>query len=173
MFKIKYLSIFLLAVSGLAAAAAEAPSENQRPGAEARAEQRQARMAACAADPEKCRAELKARHDRWCAANPERCKEFYARIEQRMADCKSDPEKCRAQRQARFERRFKLADLDGDDMISRAEAEKVMPRQLHRFDRIDADRDGKISREEIAAARKVHFEQRHRERPASTQRPGI
>ena len=81
-----------------------------------------------------------------------------ARIEQ----CKANPEKCRAEKKAKFEQRFKLADADGNGMISRAEADQAMPRLARHFERIDANKDGQVTREEVATARKAHFEQRGR-----------
>ena len=48
--------------------------------------------------------------------------------------------------------------------ISRAEAQQFMPRLLQHFDRIDANRDGQITREEIEAVRKVREERRQRRR---------
>ena len=58
--------------------------------------------------------------------------------------------------------RFKRADTDGNGVISRAEAEKHMPRLARHFDRVDANRDGHITREEMASVRKALFEQRQR-----------
>jgi hypothetical protein len=168
MIKIKYLSLFFAALAPLAAIAADTPAATGRPTAE----QRQAYIAACKADPEKCRMEREARRAQWCSANPERCKEMQARMQQHRAACNADPEKCRAERQARFEQRFKLADTDGNGMISRAEAEKALPRLLRRFDHIDADHDGQISKEEIAAARKARFE-RLRDKAGRSERPTI
>jgi hypothetical protein len=164
LFKIKWLPFLFAACMPLAAISAEAPgaTDGKRLSAAQRAEQHQARIAECKADPEKCCAERQAHHAQWCNANPERCKAMQARMEQRVAECKANPEKCRAERMARFEQRFKLADADGNGMISRAEAEKAMPRLVRHFDRIDADRDGQITKDEIAAARKAHFEQRQR-----------
>ena len=148
--KIKYLSLLFAVLVPLAAIAADGPADGKRLSAE----QRQARVAEC-------------------KANPVQCKEMHARMEKRVAECKANPEKCRAERQARFEQRFKLADADGNGMISRVEAEKAMPRLVRRFDRIDADKDGQISKEEIAVARKVHFEQRRRHQPSPTEAPKI
>jgi len=129
------------------------------------AEQRQARMAACKADPEKCRAERRAMFEKRCAENPQRCKDMKEKFAKRMEECKANPEKCRAERQAKFDERFKKADADGNGVISRAEAEKAMPRLASRFDRIDANKDGQVTRDEMAAARKAHFEQRKRAKP--------
>ncbi len=100
-----------------------------------------------------------------CAENPERCKEMKAKMAKRMEECKASPEKCRAERQAKFNERFKKADADGNGAISRAEAEKAMPRLVRRFDRIDANKDGQVTREEFAAARTAHFEQRKGRKP--------
>lgn len=127
MFKIKYLLMLCLALAPLAAMAADTLADAGRFAAE----QRQTRLAAC----------------------------------------KADPEKCRAERQARFEQRFKFADRDGNGVISRVEAEKAMPRLLRRFDRIDTDHDGQISKEEILAARKARYEGRRD--TSGTQRPNI
>jgi hypothetical protein len=165
LFKIKYLAFIVVALSPLAAMAADRPADTKR----LTPELHEARIAACKADPEKCRAERRARYAQWCAANAERCKVMQSRLEQRMAERKADPEKCRAERRARFEQRFKLADKDGNGMISRAEAEQAMPRMLRRFERIDAGHDGQISKEEIAAARKARFDGQRRR----TERPNI
>jgi hypothetical protein len=129
------------------------------------AEERKARMEVCKADPEKCRAERRAQFEKRCAANPERCNEMKAKFAKRMEECKANPEKCRAERAAAFDKRFKGADADGNGMISRAEAEKAMPRLVRRFDRIDANKDGQVTREEMAAARKAHFERRKDSKP--------
>lgn len=167
MIKIKYLRLPLALLVILALQAASVRAQTPDTGARLTPEQREARIAACKADPEKCRLESKARHDQWCNSDPERCKQIRARIEQRIAACKAEPEKCQAQRQARFEQRFKEADSDGNGMISRSEAEKAMPRLRHHFELIDADHDGQISRDEIDADRKARAQrhQRRMERP--------
>lgn len=56
-----------------------------------------------------------------------------------------------AERKAEMERRFKAADKDGDGHISRAEAEASMPKVAKRFDVLDANKDGKLTREELAS----------------------
>ena len=131
------------------------------------AEERQARREACKANPEKCHAERQAQFEKRCAANPERCKEMKAKFAKRMEECKANPEKCRAERAAAMDKRFKSADADGNGMISRAEAEKAMPRLVRHFERVDANKDGQVTREEMAAARKAHFEQRKGSKPAT------
>jgi Ca2+-binding EF-hand superfamily protein len=57
---------------------------------------------------------------------------------------------------ARFAERFKQADADGDGALSRAEAEKSMPRIVKHFDQIDANHDGKITLDEITASMEKH-----------------
>ena len=158
-------ALFPMAVM-TAMAAEGSPGATVKPdGKGPTAEERQARREACVANPEKCREERQAMFEKRCAANPEGCKEMKAKFAKRMEECKANPEKCRAERHAKFEGRFKKADADGNGMISRAEAEKAMPRLVSRFDSIDANKDGQVSREEMAAARKAHFEQRKRNKP--------
>ena len=91
-----------------------------------------------------------------CKADPEKCKEQKARMAQRREACKADPGKCHQERQARAAEHFKKSDADGNGMLSRAEAEKNMPRLARHFDTIDANKDGQLSRDEMSAARKAH-----------------
>ena len=121
-----------------------------------RAEQREK----CKQDPEACRAERRARFKNWCQENQEKCQAIRARREQ----CRENPEKCRAERQARFTERFKKADTDADGTLSRAEAEKGMPRLARHFDAIDADKDGRVTLDEIEAARKARAAKRQKDR---------
>jgi len=101
-----------------------------------------------------------ARFEEWCKDNQEKCQAIRAKREQ----CRANPEQCRAERQARFNERFKAADADGDGALSRAEAEKGMPRLARHFDTLDADQDGRVTREEIEAARKARASRRHKNR---------
>jgi hypothetical protein len=117
--------------------------------------QMEQRRVQCQADPEKCRQERRATLEKHCQENPERCQAMKAQMEQRRAQCQADPEKCRQQHQARAAERFKQADADGSGTLSKAEAEKGMPGLARRFDAIDGNKDGQISREEIEAARKA------------------
>jgi hypothetical protein len=167
--KHKWLVLVAAALFPMAVMAAEGlPGATIQPeGKGPTAEQRQARREACKADPEKCRAERRAHFEKRCAANPERCKEMKAKFAKRMEECKANPDKCRAERAAAFDKRFKSADADGNGMISRAEAEKAMPRLVRHFDRLDANKDGQVTRDEMAAARKAHFEHRKRSKPAA------
>ncbi len=52
---------------------------------------------------------------------------------------------------ARFQEYFNKADTDGDGALSRAEAEQGMPRIARKFDAIDANRDGKVTQDEMRA----------------------
>lgn len=61
----------------------------------------------------------------------------------------------KAEHQAKAAERFKHADTDGDGAISRAEAEKQAPRLAQKFDRIDANKDGKLTQEELRAYREA------------------
>jgi EF hand len=172
----KWLAVLAALVLPMAATAMAAEG---LPGATVRSdgkgptsEERTARMEACKANPEKCREERRAMFEKRCAENPERCKQMKEKMAKHMAECKADPEKCRKERQARFDERFKKADADNNGAISRAEAEKAMPRLVRHFERIDANKDGQVTREEMATARKAHFEQRQRERGKPGAAPG-
>ena len=52
--------------------------------------------------------------------------------------------------------RLRALDTDGDQQLSRAELGDRMPRLAENFDTIDANRDGKLSRDEMRAARQAH-----------------
>ncbi len=87
-----------------------------------------------------------------CKADPEKCK---AAMHARREACKADPEKCRQEQQARAADHFRKTDADGNGSLSRAEAEKGMPRLVRHFDMIDANKDGQLSPDELSAARKA------------------
>jgi Ca2+-binding EF-hand superfamily protein len=67
----------------------------------------------------------------------------------------------RGEMKARFEEHFKKADTDGDGALSKAEAEKGMPRLARNFDAIDANKDGKITPDEIRAYMQAQMQQHH------------
>jgi EF hand len=48
-----------------------------------------------------------------------------------------------------FAEYFRRADANGDGALSRAEADKALPRLGAKFDRIDADGDGKLTQDEL------------------------
>jgi Ca2+-binding EF-hand superfamily protein len=51
---------------------------------------------------------------------------------------------------------FSRADADGSGTLSRAEVEKSMPRLAEKFDQIDTNKDGQLSRDEMKAWKKTH-----------------
>lgn len=51
---------------------------------------------------------------------------------------------------------FKKADADGNGALSRAEVEKSLPRLANKFDQIDSNKDGQLSRGELYAWNKAH-----------------
>jgi Ca2+-binding EF-hand superfamily protein len=51
---------------------------------------------------------------------------------------------------------FKKADADGNGTLSRAEVEKSMPRLAEKFDQVDTNKDGQLSRDEMKAWKKTH-----------------
>ena len=61
----------------------------------------------------------------------------------------------RSARQAQAAERFRHADADGDGVVSRAEAEAHAPRLAKKFDRIDTDRDGRLTPDELRAYREA------------------
>jgi Ca2+-binding EF-hand superfamily protein len=60
-------------------------------------------------------------------------------------------EEMRAKMQQRMQENFKKADKDGDGALSRAEVDAGMPRMAKDFDAIDANKDGKITQDEMRA----------------------
>lgn len=51
-----------------------------------------------------------------------------------------------------FDKLFRAADTDGDGALTKAEAESgKMDRIVQHFDRLDVNKDGKVSREEMRA----------------------
>lgn len=102
----------------------------------------------------KAAGERKARFEQWCKENPEQCREAKAKAQQRREECKANPEKCRAEAQKQQEERFKRADANKDGRLTREEARKGMPVVSRNFDQIDANKDGVVTIEEIDATRK-------------------
>jgi len=52
----------------------------------------------------------------------------------------------------KFDEKFRNADKDGDGALTKTEAETAgMGRVVEHFDKLDADRDGKVTRNEIRA----------------------
>jgi len=51
---------------------------------------------------------------------------------------------------------FRKADADGNGALSRAEVDKSMPRLAEKFDQIDTNKDGQLSRDEMKGWKKTH-----------------
>jgi len=68
----------------------------------------------------------------------------------------------RASARAKFQDYFNKADADGDGALSRAEAAKGMPRIARKFDAMDANRDGKLTLDEMRAWFRARREARAR-----------
>jgi hypothetical protein len=117
---------------------------------------RQAARERCQAAPEQCRAEVQARVKERCAADPQKCEAMRKEFEARREQCKADPEKCKAELRAKLEDRFKKADANGNGTLSKAEAEKGMPRLARHFDALDTNHDGQLTPDEIQAAVQKH-----------------
>jgi Ca2+-binding EF-hand superfamily protein len=62
--------------------------------------------------------------------------------------------KKREQRGAQMQERLKEADINGDGQISLDEAQAKLPRLAPRFNDLDADKNGMLSAEELAKARR-------------------
>ena len=63
-----------------------------------------------------------------------------------------------------FAEHFRRADTDSDGTLSRVECERNLPRLAVKFDQIDRDRDGRLTREEL----KVWFDGRRAARRKPT-----
>jgi hypothetical protein len=59
--------------------------------------------------------------------------------------------------QAQDGERWKAADKDGNGTLSRAEAEASMPHLAQKFDQVDTNHDGQVSRDEMRAFRAGHM----------------
>ncbi|GGA84098.1 hypothetical protein GCM10011521_23080 [Arenimonas soli] len=75
-----------------------------------------------------------------------------------------DREAARAEWRAKADARFAAADKDGDGQLDRVEAQGLSERLASNFDRVDANADGEISRDEMAA---MHAKMRHHGRRGS------
>lgn len=71
----------------------------------------------------------------------------------------------------RLQQRLNKAESNGDGAISRAEAERTMPRIARNFDRIDSNGNGTITREEMKDAREKLREMRQQRQGESRNAP--
>lgn len=67
------------------------------------------------------------------------------------ADARGDREAMRAEWRAKADARFAEADKDGDGQLDRIEVQGGFERLARHFDRIDANSDGELSRDELKA----------------------
>ena len=84
-----------------------------------------------------------------------------------QAEAQAARQNRRADRKAEMEQRFKDADINGDGQFSLDEVQAKMPRLAERFNELDADKNGYLTREEMRAGAKQRHQQRSKERPAS------
>jgi Ca2+-binding EF-hand superfamily protein len=68
--------------------------------------------------------------------------------------CKDNPEKCRAMMKERADKWWARVDTNKDGMVSREEANANAPRLARDFDKVDADGNGQVTREELESAGK-------------------
>ncbi len=70
----------------------------------------------------------------------------------------------RKEHQDKFAEKFKAADKNGDGALTKAEAQSGnMPRLVNDFDKIDTNKDGKVTQEELRA----YIMSKHKDRPKS------
>ncbi len=160
-------AIGVVALIGIAGPVAADEASAQSPGARAHMKQR------CKDDPEKCRAAMQQKADAWwkkvdtdgdgtiskaeAEANAPRLARDFDKVDA-SHDGKITREELQAAgkqaRHARGKEWWEKVDTDGDGAVSRAEAEANAPRLAKKFDKIDSNSDGKITPEELKAARK-------------------
>jgi hypothetical protein len=75
-------------------------------------------------------------------------------------------------REKMAEHMLKRIDTDGDGQISLDELKTAQQRQFERFEKADANRDGKLSREEMQAMRQAMREEHRKLRQAPSAAPG-
>jgi Ca2+-binding EF-hand superfamily protein len=99
----------------------------------------------------------------WQSASLRRAKEHFEKMDgnrdgKLSAEEMSSGRKMRGGGGEHGARREKLRamDTDGDSQLSRSEIGTSMPRLAADFERLDGNRDGKLSREEIRAGRERH-----------------
>ncbi len=85
----------------------------------------------------------------------------------------ADREARRAEWQAKAEARFAEADKDRDGRLDRVEAQAFGERFNNHFDRIDANADGEIDKQEIAQARQHARKGRHGMRAGMAYQRGL
>ncbi|WP_137928147.1 EF-hand domain-containing protein [Cupriavidus sp. 2SB] len=86
-------------------------------------------------------------------------------------------EQHRAERKAAFEAKFKAADKNNDGVLTRDEFKTAFPRMANRFDKLDANRDGKVTMAEIQSdmekMRKEHHNRPMQRGPGAGSAPAV
>jgi hypothetical protein len=68
--------------------------------------------------------------------------------------CHDNPEQCKAMMKERADKWWTKVDTNKDGMVSRDEANANAPRLARDFDKVDADGNGQVTRQELEAAGK-------------------
>lgn len=157
------LLIACLLVTSVAVAQVKSPDER-----EARAQARQAKALDRFADADDNR-DGKLSVEEWQDARMEKMAEAFARMDSNR-DGALTPQEIGQARQARRSmrgqhrgaagmQRLKALDANGDSALSRSEIGDKLPRLSKNFDRLDGNRDGKLSHEEVREGRKAMRQQ--------------
>jgi len=88
----------------------------------------------------------------------------------RRDTCKADPDKCHAEMLDRMKEEFKKADVNGDGVLTMAEAEKGAPMIAHQFYELDANKDGQVSLKEFEDFHKQQYEKFKKKRAQALDR---
>lgn len=83
---------------------------------------------------------------------------------------KTQFEQHRAEMKAKFDADFKAADKNGDGALSKDEAQ-AMPRLARNYDKLDANRDGKLTQAEIRAGMQKMHQERAKRAPRGNDQP--
>jgi len=100
------------------------------------------------------------------AYNKKKMEEFAKKRE----ECKADPDKCHAEMLDRMKEEFKKADLNGDGVLTMAEAEKGAPMIARQFYELDANKDGQVSLKEFEDFHKQQYEKFKKKRAQALDR---
>lgn len=153
-------SILILLATTLVSGAALAQTAGSDDAREARHEQKRERAAAMFAEAD-------SNHDgrisksEWQAAQLRKSNERFQKLDLdrngslTREEMQQVRERHKGARHGAMRERLRSLDTDGDQQLSRAEIGDRMPKLAQDFDRIDSNRDGKLSREEMRAARQA------------------
>lgn len=157
----------ILLATALASGAALAQTASGGSQREARHEQHRQRAEAAFAESD-------SNHDgrlsqsEWQAARLRESNERFRKLDldRNGSLSREEMQQARAQRKGArhggMKERLRGLDTDGDQQLSRAEIGDRMPKLAQEFDRIDGNADGKLSREEMRAARQARHSSKGR-----------